>query len=192
MKFGRINYYAIKEHFSGETFLTLKECKERVQTRLFLLYKDEFNISFYPQSKPEYKRILAVQNVVRKELYKEHKTFYLKEDLNRDPEYKRWRKVAEQFTEFDEKIEVIFWSKEYESFISFVKTESLDTICELLNYDLNNLRKIDGYNRKHIIKIRKRLVSWCNDVYKRIHAGTKEEKPDNGTIESLIDHFFLR
>jgi hypothetical protein len=92
MKFGRINYHAIKEHLCGESFLTLKECKERVQTRLFSLYRDEFNISFYPRSKSEYKHIRAVQNVVRKEPYEEkNKTFFIKRG-KRDAKYRNRRK----------------------------------------------------------------------------------------------------
>jgi len=108
MKFGRINYHAIKEHFSGEMILTLKECKEKVQTRLFLLYRDEFNISIYPRPESECKHIRTVQNVVRKELYEESKTFNTKKGLNRNPEYNHWRKMMKQFTEFNEKIEATF------------------------------------------------------------------------------------
>jgi hypothetical protein len=106
---------------------------------------------------------------------------YWRENLELDVEYQTLKQ--NYFYEKacnDPKIYTLFWEQEFYSFLEFCNENLLENVSDLLRFDLNLLRKIEGYNRSHIIKIRKVLVNWLKS------ALANPNKPIKGSNEKLL------
>jgi hypothetical protein len=124
---------------------------------------------------------------------KMQKEVYLTSNAKTDSElqyYKRY--YRENKIDRNDKIEVIYWEKEYSYFVKYVKRYNMNNMIDLFNYDFDKLYGTKGFNYIIIDRIIETFKLWCNEVIKLAETTRKIENcsTKEQNINDILNEFY--